>query len=286
MSMSSPLPPRSVSGPLPPSSCRRRSRRRSAARSRRPRGPSRRAGRRRRAAARRAGRPGLGAGHVEPHGQPGDRRAPVVAGHGRDVVAVRAGGDDVVGGSVGAERDAERGQVGAADVVGDEPVGAAERGRVDPLDAVEVHHDVADVAGEPHAPAVRRHVEDLATPEPLKVSASAPAWPSTCRCRRPGPRRSGRRRRRATRRRRPVAVDGVVAVTGEDEVAARGRRARCRRRRRRRRSGARRRRPGARVDRVVAVAAVDGQPVVGAARRTASMRPFGSPATLAGPRRR
>ena len=64
-------------------------------------------------------------------------------------------------GPVGAERDAERGQVGAADVVGDEPVSAAERGRVDPLDVVEVHQDVADVAGEAHAPAVRRHVEDL-----------------------------------------------------------------------------------------------------------------------------
>ena len=46
-------------------------------------------------------------------------------------------------------------EVGAADVVDDEVVGAAERVEVDALDVVEVHHDVAEVAEEPHPSAVR-----------------------------------------------------------------------------------------------------------------------------------
>ena len=40
-------------------------------------------------------------------------------------------------------------------------VGAAERVELDALDVVQVHDDVADVAGEPHPLAVGRDVEDL-----------------------------------------------------------------------------------------------------------------------------
>ena len=52
-------------------------------------------------------------------------------------------------------------QIGPADVVDDEVVGAAEGLEVDALDVVQVHHDVAEVAEEPHPSAVRRDVEVL-----------------------------------------------------------------------------------------------------------------------------
>ena len=58
-------------------------------------------------------------------------------------------------------------------------VGAAEACEVDALDAVEVHGDGADVAGEPHAVAVGGDVDLSPTLEPLKSSRSSPPWPST-----------------------------------------------------------------------------------------------------------
>ena len=48
-------------------------------------------------------------------------------------------------------REPERGQVGARDVEGRQRVAAADRRGVDPLDVVEVHRDVPDVAGEADA---------------------------------------------------------------------------------------------------------------------------------------
>ena len=51
--------------------------------------------------------------------------------------------------------------VGAGEVVDGERVGAAERVELDRLDVVEVHDDVAEVAGEEHPPAVGRGREDL-----------------------------------------------------------------------------------------------------------------------------
>ena len=75
---------------------------------------------------------------------------------GRDGVgAVRAADGQLVGRSVGPEREPERGQVGAGQVVRLHPVAAAGRGGVDALDPVEVHRDVADVAREADARAVR-----------------------------------------------------------------------------------------------------------------------------------
>ena len=52
------------------------------------------------------------------------------------------------------------GDVGAAQVVDDDGVGAAERVDVDALDVVQVHDDVADVAGEERAPAIGGDVDD------------------------------------------------------------------------------------------------------------------------------
>ena len=88
--------------------------------------------------------------------------------HVDDVVAVGAVDDDDVGRRVAGgaadragEVDVDLGHVGAGEVVDRERVGAAERVEVDRLDVVEVHDDVAEVAGEQHAPAVRRRREDL-----------------------------------------------------------------------------------------------------------------------------
>ena len=57
--------------------------------------------------------------------------------------------------------DVDLDDVGAGQVVDGGRVGAAERVEVDRLDVVEVHDDVAEVAGEAHALAVGRGLEDL-----------------------------------------------------------------------------------------------------------------------------
>ena len=51
--------------------------------------------------------------------------------------------------------------VGAGQVVDRDVVGAAQGVELDLLDAVEIHGDVGDVAGEAHAPAVGRDVDLL-----------------------------------------------------------------------------------------------------------------------------
>ena len=50
---------------------------------------------------------------------------------------------------------------GAGEVADGDRVGAAERMNGRALDAVDVHHDVAEVAREPYAPAVGGYVDDL-----------------------------------------------------------------------------------------------------------------------------
>ena len=84
------------------------------------------------------------------------------------VGAVGAVDDDGVGlavagaaaGSAG-EVEVDLGDVGAGQVVDGDGVGAAEGVDVDLLEAVEVHRDVADVAGEPNPAAVGREVDVL-----------------------------------------------------------------------------------------------------------------------------
>ena len=80
-----------------------------------------------------------------------------------DVVAVRAvDGHDVGRGVAGraadraGEVDVDLLDVGPGEVVDDDGVGAAERVEIDRLDVVEVHDDVAEIAGEQHAPAIGR----------------------------------------------------------------------------------------------------------------------------------
>ena len=58
-------------------------------------------------------------------------------------------------------------------------VGAAEGAEADPLDVVEVHDDVGDVAGEAHAWAVGGDVDLLADVAAVEVQRSSPASPST-----------------------------------------------------------------------------------------------------------
>ena len=70
--------------------------------------------------------------------------------------------------------EVDLGDVGAGQVVDGDGVGAAEGVEVDLLDAVEVHGDVADVAGEPDPAAVGRDVDvlgDVGAVEQQRVGA-------------------------------------------------------------------------------------------------------------------
>ena len=70
--------------------------------------------------------------------------------------------------------------VRAGQVADGDRVGAAERADVDALDAVGVHRDRGDVAGQAHARCRWRRAS-ICSPmlEPLKSSVSVPPWPST-----------------------------------------------------------------------------------------------------------
>ena len=70
--------------------------------------------------------------------------------------------------------DRDLGDAGAGEVADGDVVGAAERGEVDVLDAVEIHGDVADVAGELHPPVVGRDADvlvDVGAVEQQRVGA-------------------------------------------------------------------------------------------------------------------
>ena len=108
-------------------------------------------------------------GHIDPCGQADHRHRRAGADHVDVVVAVRGVRDDRVGLAVArraadraGEIDVDLDDVGAAQIVDRERVRAAERVEVDGLDVVEIHDDVAEVAREQHAAAVRRGGEDLA----------------------------------------------------------------------------------------------------------------------------
>src|SRR5262249_40110167 len=103
----------------------------------------------------------LGAGDVHLHGQAGDGNAGRVA-HDGDGIVVRGAVDDarvgraVAGAAARRARqvDVDLGHGGTREVVDRDLVGAAVGGDVDHLDAVHVHGDGADVAGQPQAGAV------------------------------------------------------------------------------------------------------------------------------------
>ena len=125
----------------------------------------------------------LRAGKGDGRRQAGDATELPVA---RDLNVVVAGGavdDDAVGRAVadaaaGHAREVDRDlrDAGAGEVVDVISVGAAERVEVDVLDAVEVHRDVADVAGETYTPvAVGVMLIFSLTLAPLNTSVSMPA---------------------------------------------------------------------------------------------------------------
>ena len=78
-----------------------------------------------------------------------------------------------------AEVDADLLDAGPGQVVDGYVISAAQCGDIDVLDAVEVHGDVADVAGEPHRLPLAEMSIFSATLAPLNCSVSVPAWPST-----------------------------------------------------------------------------------------------------------
>ena len=80
------------------------------------------------------------------------------------------------------------------EVVDRDGVGAAQRVEVEGLDIVEIHGDVADVAGEPtRSPLAEMSMFSL-TLAPLKSIVSVPAWPSTVSLPSPGSHWKSRRR--------------------------------------------------------------------------------------------
>src|SRR4051812_4772066 len=98
---------------------------------------------------------GLGARDVHLGGEADHGDAARIAQGGDRVVPVGAVDDHGIGLAVtraaprrGGQVDVERGEVGAGQVVDGDGVGSAQGVDVDPLDAVEVHRDVAHVAGQ------------------------------------------------------------------------------------------------------------------------------------------
>ena len=96
-----------------------------------------------------------------------------------DVDLVVAGGavdDHGVGRGIAAKVDRDLRHAGTGQVADRDVVGAAERVELDVLDAVEVHGDVADVAGELHLPVVGRDVDvlvDVGAVEQQRIGAVA-----------------------------------------------------------------------------------------------------------------
>ena len=107
-------------------------------------------------------------GDVDLGREPDHRNRAAGAHHIDDIAAVGAVGDHRVGGAIAGraadrprQADIQLRDVGAREIVHRERVGATQRIEVDALDVVEVHDDVAEVAGEQHPSAVGRGREDL-----------------------------------------------------------------------------------------------------------------------------
>ena len=84
--------------------------------------------------------------------------------------------DGVRGAVIGAEVEIDLADIGPGHIVDRDVVGAAESVEVDVLDAVEVHRDVGDVAGEPGVAAIGRDVDvlvDIGTVEQQRVGTLA-----------------------------------------------------------------------------------------------------------------
>ena len=119
------------------------------------------------------------------------------------------------------EVDVHLRDAGAREIVDGDRVGAAQGVEVDPLDAVEVHRDAADVAGEADPAAVGRDVDLLGDVGAVEGSVSSPAWPSTVSLPSPGFQTnvSSPAPRSAVSLPRPPVID-VVAVAAEQTVVA------------------------------------------------------------------
>src|SRR5262249_36735800 len=116
----------------------------------------------------------------------GDADDAARASHIDRVVASGAGDRDVVhlavagaraGRALEIDHHPEAGDIGPAEIVDHDVVRAAQCVKIDPLDAVEIHDDVADVAHQPHAGAVGRYVDvlvDVGAVEHERVGAGLP----------------------------------------------------------------------------------------------------------------
>src|SRR5262249_31578868 len=120
-----------------------------------------------------------------------------------------------------AQIDIELGQIGAAQVPNVDQVSATQGVQVNSFDIVEVHHDVADVAREPHALAVGRHIElrgDVGAGEEPLIRAVAALDGIAAVARIPLERVvAGAEENRVVPL---IAVDEVVAVTAQQSIVA------------------------------------------------------------------
>src|SRR6202008_4551510 len=98
--------------------------------------------------------------------QAGHRDHAIVVGK-RDHVVTLGGVDDnrvrcsVAPARAAGQVDVDFVEVGAAEIVDGDGVGAAQGLEVDRFDPVQVHHDIGDIAGHQHAAAVGRDVDLL-----------------------------------------------------------------------------------------------------------------------------
>ena len=125
---------------------------------------------------------GLATGDVRLRPDAVDDRPAVRAGEGHTVCVLGAPGDDRVGlvvadAAEGIEVDVDDLDGGAGEVVDGGGVGAAEGADVDAFDAVEVHRDGADVAGQPCAVGVGGELDLLAGVGGVEVELVAAALP-------------------------------------------------------------------------------------------------------------
>ena len=111
--------------------------------------------------------------------------------------------------------------VGAGEVVDRDGVGAAQGVELDVLDAVEVHRDVADVAGQRTRLPLAEMSMFSSMLAPLNTSVSVPAWPSTMSLPSPGFQRNVSLPAPSSATSLPRSpIDDVVAVAAEQRVVA------------------------------------------------------------------
>src|SRR5262249_7298196 len=109
---------------------------------------------------------GFRIGNRDACGKTGDIDGPTRRSYGDRVVAYRSIGDQLISRTVAAatvrpKDEVDLSETGAAHIVDGDDIDAAQRAKRNRLDAVQVHGDAGNVAGEADASAIRRNVDSL-----------------------------------------------------------------------------------------------------------------------------